>query len=164
MFHLPTRMTTAHGNHSHLSICCYTDNIADTSIYVHKIINFIYINTLRQDKMATDAHKIINFVYINTWMPWQNGRRYPDDIFKRIFLKENICIPINNSLRFFPKGQINNIPSLAKIMAWRRPRDKTLFEPMLVIFFWMTNFVFWFEFHRSLFLRVQLTICGHLFR
>ena len=85
--------------------------------------------------MATDAHKIINFVYINTLRPWQNGRRYPDDIFKRIFLKGNKCIPINISLKFFPKGQINNIPSLAKIMAWRRPGDKPLFEPMLINFF-----------------------------
>ena len=30
--------------------------------------------------------------------------------------------------------------------------------------FWMKSFVFWFEFHWSLFLRVQLTIIQHWFR
>ena len=33
---------------------------------------------------------------------------------------------------FFPKGPINNIPALVQIMAWRRPGDKPLSEPMLV--------------------------------
>ena len=33
---------------------------------------------------------------------------------------------------FFPKGRINNIPSLVQIMAWRRPGDKPLPEPMMV--------------------------------
>ena len=38
-----------------------------------------------------------------------------------------------NSLKFVPKGPINNIPALVQIMAWRRPGDKPLSEPMLVI-------------------------------
>ena len=32
----------------------------------------------------------------------------------------------------FPKGPINNIPALVQIMAWRRPGDKPLSEPMKV--------------------------------
>ena len=36
------------------------------------------------------------------------------------------------SLKFVPKGQINNIPALVQIMAWRRPGDKPLSEPMMV--------------------------------
>ena len=36
------------------------------------------------------------------------------------------------SLKFVPKVRINNIPSLVQIMAWRRPGDKPLFEPMMV--------------------------------
>ena len=39
-----------------------------------------------------------------------NGRHFPDDIFKCIFLIENVLISINISLKFVPKGQINNIP------------------------------------------------------
>ena len=69
---------------------------------------------------------------INTLRPRQNGRHFPDDIFKRIFLNQNIRIPINISLEFVPKGPINNIPALVQIMAWRRSGDKPLSETMLV--------------------------------
>ena len=48
---------------------------------------------------------------INTLRPRQNGRHFADDIFKCIFLKENIWIPIKISLKFVPKGSINNIPA-----------------------------------------------------
>ena len=68
--------------------------------------------------------------HINTLRPRQNGRRFADDTFKRIFLNENVSIKI--SLKFVPKGPINNIPALVQIMAWRRPGDKPLSEPMMV--------------------------------
>ena len=35
-------------------------------------------------------------------------------------------------MKFVPKGPINNIPALVQIMAWRRPGDKPLSEPMMV--------------------------------
>ena len=60
----------------------------------------------------------------NTLRPRQNGRRFPDDIFKCIFLNENARISIKISLKFVPKGPINNIPALVQIMAWRQPGDK----------------------------------------
>ena len=60
------------------------------------------------------------------------GRHFADDIFICIFLDENVWIPIKISLKFVPKGPINNIPSLVQIMAWRRPGDKPLSEPMMV--------------------------------
>ena len=31
---------------------------------------------------------------------------------------------INISLKFVPKGRINNIPALVQVMAWLRPGDK----------------------------------------
>ena len=68
----------------------------------------------------------------NTFRPRQNGRHFPDDIFKCIFLIENVWISIKIPLKFVPKGPINNIPALVQIMAWRRPGDKPLSEPMLV--------------------------------
>ena len=68
----------------------------------------------------------------NTWRPRQNGRHFADDIFKCIFLNENIWTPVKVSLNFVPKGPINNIPSLVQIMAWRRSGDKPLSEPMMV--------------------------------
>ena len=72
---------------------------------------------------------------VNTLRPRQNGRHFPDDIFKCILLNENVWIPIQISLEFVPKGPINNIPSLVQIMAWRRSGDKPLSEPMMVSFF-----------------------------
>ena len=71
-------------------------------------------------------------VTINTLRPRQNGRHFADDIFKCIFLNENVWIPTKISMKFVPKGPINNIPALVQIMAWRRPGDKPLSEPMLV--------------------------------
>ena len=70
--------------------------------------------------------------YLNTLRPRQNGRHFADDIFKCIFLNENVWIPIKISMKFLPKGPINNIPALVQIMAWRRPGDKPLSEPMMV--------------------------------
>ena len=64
--------------------------------------------------------------------PLKNGRHFADDILKCIFLNENVWIPIKISPKFVPKGPINNIPALVQIMAWRRPGDKPLSEPMLV--------------------------------
>ena len=71
-------------------------------------------------------------VFVNTLRPRKNGRYFPDDIFKRIFLNENVLISIKISPKFVPMGPINNIPALVQIMAWRRPGDKPLSEPMMV--------------------------------
>ena len=74
----------------------------------------------------------VNLIDVNTLRPRQNGRHFADDIFKCIFLNENVWISIKISLKFVPKGPINNIPSLVQVMAWRRPGDKPLSEPMMV--------------------------------
>ena len=69
---------------------------------------------------------------VYTLRPRQNGRHFADDIFKCIFLNENVWIPIKISLKFVRNGPINNIPASVQIMAWRRPGDKPLSEPMMV--------------------------------
>ena len=71
------------------------------------------------------------FMEINTLRPRQNGRSFPDDIFKCIFLNENVWNSIKISLKFVPRDPINNIPALVQIMAWRRPGDKPISEPMM---------------------------------
>ena len=76
--------------------------------------------------------KCCDNLWLNTLRPRQNGRRFADDTLKRIFLIENIRISTKNPLKFVPKGLINNIPALVLIMAWRRPGDKPLSEPMMV--------------------------------
>ena len=68
----------------------------------------------------------------NALRPRQNGRHFPDDISKCIFLNENVWISINISLKFVLRGPINHIPTSVQVMAWRRPGDKPLSEPMMV--------------------------------
>ena len=69
---------------------------------------------------------------VNTLRPRHYGRHFPDDIFKCICLNENVSISLKISLKFVPKVQFNNIPALFQIMAWCRPGDKPLSEPMVV--------------------------------
>ena len=47
------------------------------------------------------------------------------------FFNENISISIKISLKFVPKGVINNITALVQIMAWHRSGDKPLSESMM---------------------------------
>ena len=61
--------------------------------------------------------------WLNTLRPRQNGRHFADDIFKCIFLNENVWIPIEISLTLVSKGSIHNNPALFQIMVWRRPGD-----------------------------------------
>ena len=71
---------------------------------------------------------------LNTLRTRQYGCHLPDDIFKSIYLNENVWISIKISLKFVPTGPINNIPALVQVMAWRRPGGKPLSEPMMVKF------------------------------
>ena len=71
-------------------------------------------------------------LYINSLRPRPNRRHFADDIFKCIFENENEWISPRISPKFVPKVRINNIPALVQIMAWRRPGDKPLSEPMMV--------------------------------
>ena len=52
--------------------------------------------------------------------------------FQCIFFNENVLISIKISLQFVPQGPIDDISALAQIMAWRRPGDKPLSEPLMV--------------------------------
>ena len=88
---------------------------------------FVLSRKLRRRK--TDG----SCVHINTLRPRQNGRHFADDIFKCIFLNENVWISIGISLKFVPRGPINNIPALVQIMAWRQSGYKPLSEPMMSI-------------------------------
>ena len=57
-----------------------------------------------------------------------------DDIFKRIFVNENIRISIQISLKFVPKSLIDNKSALVQVMAWRRIGDKPFPEAMMTQF------------------------------
>ena len=62
------------------------------------------------------------------------GAILTDDNFKYIFLNEKFCILIRISLKFLPKGPIDNKQALVQVMAWHWIGDNPLSEPMLTQF------------------------------
>ena len=45
-----------------------------------------------------------------------------------------VTLSIKISLKFVPKGPINNIPALVQIMAWHRSGDKPISEPKWLVY------------------------------
>ena len=125
-------------------------NFKQNVIYIYSIgsgrlaINYYWFRKWIGAKQATNHYLnqwwsrlrthvcITRLRWLNTLRPRQNGRHFADDILKCIFLNGNVWIPIEISLKFVPKGPIDNIPALVQIMAWRRPGDKPLSEPIMV--------------------------------
>ena len=81
---------------------------------------------------SLSPYGIVRPQWVNTLRPKQDGHHFPNDIFKCIFLNENASILIKISMKFVPWGSIDNIPALVQKMAWCRPGDKPLSEPMMV--------------------------------
>ena len=79
-----------------------------------------------------DIHNCRGSYILNSLRPRPTRRHFADDIFKRIFENENEWISPRISLKFVPGVRINNNPALVQIMAWRRPGDKPLSEPMMI--------------------------------
>ena len=76
----------------------------------------------------------INIIAVITLRPRQDGRHFPDDIYKCIYFNENCCILIKTSLKYVHKGPIYNNPAFVQIMAWRRAGNKPLSEPVMAYF------------------------------
>ena len=55
---------------------------------------------------------------------------FPEDILKRICMN-TAWISLQISLKFVPKGPINDIWALVRLVAWLPTGDKPLFEPIL---------------------------------
>ena len=104
---------------------------------------------------------------INTLRQRQNGLHFADDIFQHIFLHENVWISLKISQNFVPKVSTNNIPALVQIMAWRRPGDKPLSQPIMVGLLthicvirpqWV-NVVLWYQAERNFAAIAQVLSC-----
>ena len=76
--------------------------------------------------------KETNQQQLNTLRSRQNGRKFPDNIFKCIFFNENVWISIKISLKCVPRHPVDRMPALVLIMALHRTDDKPLSEPMMV--------------------------------
>ena len=108
-----------------------TNNVKGVSIPWHHHVTGVLLVV----NAVSDFHAVV-FTHIHcseliTLRPGQNCRHFADDIFKCIFLNENIWILLKISLKFIPKVLINDTTALVQIMAWRRPGDKPLSELMM---------------------------------
>ena len=119
-------------------ICLYSRNVELKSGWSYLTLESLqtvlhtYSKKNEAQMLSHDFHIHCVRLSVNTLRPRQNGRHFSDDSFKCIFLFENVWIWIKISLKFVPKVRINIIPALVQIMAWRRPGDKPLSEPMMV--------------------------------
>ena len=78
------------------------------------------------------SYFLLRLQCVNTLKPRRNRRHFADDIFKCVFLNENVLISVKLSLKFIPMGPVNNIPSLVQMMAWCRLGVKPLSEAMMI--------------------------------
>ena len=70
--------------------------------------------------------------YPSTHLPLEKmADTFEHDIFKHIFLNENIRISIEIYWFFFPMGSNDNKSVLVQVMAWCRTGDKPLPEQIL---------------------------------
>ena len=119
-------------NAAHSRIHVYVPDMVISLEFIGGSVKIGLISLAKDDHVSL-AKDAIGCNTFNTLRPRQHGRHFPDDIFKCIFLNENVWTSTQISLKFVPKGPIDNIPALVQIMAWRRPGDKPLSEPMLII-------------------------------
>ena len=105
-------------------------------------------------------------VPLNTLRPRRNGCHLTDNIFKYIFFNENVWVPMKISLKFVPKGPINDKSTLIQIMVWHQTGDKPLFEPMMAHFnddyrhhpAWMS----WMELSQIWYIHYQIMEMNHV--
>ena len=72
--------------------------------------------------------------WLNSSLLGQNGHHFADDTYKRILWMKIFFISIRISMKFDPKGPIDNKAALFQVMAWCRTGDKPLPEPVLTQF------------------------------
>ena len=142
--------------HLHQGVYTFTKHICDCGtdlLNAKHVFIYLYINVLNSTiswmliitvviltghLMRTEACVCRPLLHMtqcptfNTLKPRQDGQHFANDIFKSNFLTKDMWIAIDISLNFLPKGQNNNIQALVQIMAWRRPGDKPLSEPVMV--------------------------------
>ena len=105
-------------------VLCWQDTWALRTGYCHQIQLGPIITWL--------GHEIMLYtVCLNTLRLRQNECHITDDIMKCIFMIKYILISINISMKFVSNGPINTITALVQMMAWCRPGDKPLCEPMV---------------------------------
>ena len=134
------------GKHKHqkFNLVLSSSNVDSESFYQPWVVGVLVLSVGVVMWELTVYHKTWTVATINSLAPgkWgcnfnplrpkQNDHHFADDTLNRIFLNENVRISIKISLKFAPKGPINDILALVQIKGLRRPGDKPLSEPMMV--------------------------------
>ena len=126
------------------------NNLAHKGLMPHlleanKLIWIIASNILmkRTNHEGFDVFKVSSMLYLccnvynMTWHPkvlTHLSLHKMANIFKCTFMNEKFCISISISLKFVPKGPVDNKTVLVQIMACCKTGDKPLSEPMLTQF------------------------------
>ena len=99
-----------------------------------KVIGFNYLSMTGLEMFAVrkgaqnslnDSSQMCNCCN-DTWRPILNSRHIANDIFKCIFLNENVLISLKISLKCVLKFRINNFQALLEIVACHRLGVKPL--------------------------------------
>ena len=85
-------------------------------------------------KLLCDKWCVLWGLIINTLKPRQNKRHFPDGLFDGISWMEIYEFRCIYQWSLFLMDPINYIPPLVQIMASRRPGNKPLSQPMMVIY------------------------------
>ena len=131
MHHQNPVVPSESGVHPQNPVCTYSVNLTYITVLSFMQNNHSFVLTTTFMLCICNAALPDGFTHGDS-RPRQNGRHFADDSFKYIFMNENFRNSNKISLRFLPKGPINNVPALIRIMAWRRPGAKPLSEPMIV--------------------------------
>ena len=125
-----------------INLCHFAYNMCT----LENVIQIVNINTQGLYRICDNCHMLFFYKMLQQWLdmawcqsvnslkPRQNRRYFADDVFKCNFLNGNVWIQIKISLKFVPKGPINNVSALVQIMAWHRTGNKPLSEPMMTQF------------------------------
>ena len=123
-----------HGHETMVCAVCLSIFLCRLGYYWNKICAWTLPNLAFMALCTRWPHcPLLWMSLINTLRPRQNCHHFADDIFKCIFFSENVWFSFKISLKFVPKVRINNISALVQTMAWCRPGDKPLSEPMVVM-------------------------------
>ena len=98
------------GCHSKNSLPNFVSNISRRKMWDYGIVSIYFYGGHFSIMMPSYQHRDSHYEgkmvsqpsYLNTVRMRQNGHYFPDDIFKSIFLNENVRILINISVKFVP--------------------------------------------------------------
>ena len=91
-------------------LCLLNANNVSLGIYVISNDNVCLIRLMFVHRNVAQTN--ISMTIFNSSRPGQNGRHFTDDIFRCIFVNEKFCNLTKISLKFIPKGPIDNNPAM----------------------------------------------------